>query len=60
MINYDYPNGDHCYRALHAAHAVCHSDDGKWIARATKADNSEFYEFEITGFEIVVPGVRYD
>ena len=29
-------------------------------ARAMKPDNSELYEFEITGFELLEPGVRYD
>ncbi|MEL6412122.1 MAG: hypothetical protein AAGK67_07095 [Pseudomonadota bacterium] len=58
MIKYYYPNGDHCYRALHTTHAVYHSVDGKLIARAMRPDNSELYEFEITGFEIVAPGVH--
>ncbi|MEM1378917.1 MAG: hypothetical protein AAGG69_16170 [Pseudomonadota bacterium] len=58
MIKYYYPNGDHCYRALHTTHAVYQSEDGKLIARAMRPDNSELYEFEITGFEIVAPGVH--
>ena len=58
MIKYYYPNGDTCYRALHAAHAVYHSKDGRLIARAMRPDNSELYEFEITAFELVEPGVR--
>lgn len=57
MIKYYYPNGDHCYRALHTAHAVFHNEDGKLIARAMKPDNSELYEFEITGFELVETGI---
>ena len=60
MIKYYYPNGDHCYRALHTAHAVYHNDEGKLIARAMKPDNSELYEFEIVAFELVQPGVRCD
>ncbi len=58
MIKYYYPNGDHCYRALHTTHAVYHSDDGKLIARAMRPDNSELYEFEIAGFELVAVGIR--
>lgn len=57
MIKYYYPDGTHCYRALHTAHAVFQSEDGKLIARAEKPDRSAMYEFEITGFELVEPGV---
>lgn len=60
MIKYYYPNGDYCYRALHTTHAVYNSDDGKLIARAMRPDNSELYEFEISGFEILGSGVRYE
>ena len=59
MIKYYYPNGDHCYRALHTAHAVFHNDEGKLIARAMRPDNSELYEFEITAFELIETGKRY-
>lgn len=58
MIKYYYPNGDHCYRALHTAHAVFHNEEGKLIARASTPDNNELYEFEITGFELVEAGVH--
>lgn len=60
MIKYYYPDGTHCYRALHTAHAVYHADDGRLIARAMKPDNSELYEFEITGFELLKTGERHD
>lgn len=60
MIKFYYPDGSHCFRALHTAHAVFRSDDGRLMARTTRPDNSELYEFEITGFELVVPGVRHD
>lgn len=60
MIKYYYPDGTHCYRALHTTHAVYHSDDGKLIARAMTPDNSEMYEFEIAGFELLKTGKRYD
>ncbi|MFK7753025.1 MAG: hypothetical protein AB8B51_10800 [Sedimentitalea sp.] len=60
MIKYYYPNGTYCYRALHTTHAVYHSEDGKLIARTMTPDNSELYEFEITGFELLSTGVRYD
>lgn len=60
MIKYYYPDGMHCYRALHTTHAVYQSDDGKLIARAMKQDNSALYEFEITGFELLKSGKRYD
>lgn len=59
MIKYYYPDGTHCFRALHTTHAVFWSDDGKLIARTMRPDNSELYEFEITGFELVEPGVRH-
>ena len=60
MIKYYYPDGSHCFRALHTAHAVFRADDGRLIARAMRPDNSELYEFEIVAFELVVPGVRHD
>lgn len=60
MIKYYYPDGDHCYRALHTTHAVYHTAEGKLMARAMKPDNSELYEFEIAGFELVEAGVRCD
>jgi len=58
MIKYIYPDGSHCYRALHTTHAVFRDDDGRLIARAQKVDGT-FYEFEIAGFEILAPGVTY-
>ncbi len=60
MIKYYYPDGTHCYRALHTTHAVHQSDDGKLIARAMKPESSEMYEFEIAGFELLKTGERYD
>jgi len=60
MIKYLYPDGSHCYRALHTTHAVFHNEDGKLIARAERPDRNGFYEFEITGFELLQPGVTYD
>lgn len=60
MIKYIYPDGTHCYRALHSTHAVFRNDAGKLIARAEKADRSGMYEFEIKGFEILAPGTFYD
>ncbi|GMG82739.1 hypothetical protein LNKW23_19520 [Paralimibaculum aggregatum] len=60
MIRYIYPDGTHCYRALHTTHAVYRSDDGRLLARADKADGSGPYEFEIRGFELLQPGVIYD
>lgn len=60
MIKYYYPDGSHCYRALHTAHAVYRDENGKLIARAEKPDRSAMYEFEITGFELVQPGIRCD
>lgn len=29
MIKYIYPDGSHCYRALHTTHAVYRDDDGR-------------------------------
>ena len=60
MLKYTYPDGSHCYRALHTAHAVFRNDDGRLIARAEKADGSGLYEFEIRGFELLTPGAFYD
>ncbi|WP_167549059.1 hypothetical protein [Thalassospira profundimaris] len=60
MIKYLYPDGSHCYRALHTAHAIFRNADGKLIARAEKADGSGMYEFEIAGFELLSPGIVYD
>lgn len=40
MIKYYYPDGSHCYRALHTAHAVYTDDNGKLIARTMRPDNS--------------------
>ena len=60
MIKYIYPDGSHCYRALHTAHAVYRNDDGKLIARAEMADQTGMYEFEIKGFELLQAGVIYD
>ncbi|MEM8748980.1 MAG: hypothetical protein AAGF28_01670 [Pseudomonadota bacterium] len=58
MIKYYYPDGTHCYRALHTTHAVYYNDEGKLIARAEKPDRSDMYEFEITAFELVPTGVK--
>ena len=58
MIKYVYPDGSHCYRALHTTHAVFRNDDGVLIARAERADGS-LYEFEIASFELLQPGVSY-
>jgi hypothetical protein len=60
MIKYYYPDGTHCYRALHTTHAVFTSDDGTLTARTMRPDNSALYEFEIVGFELVEPGKRYE
>jgi hypothetical protein len=60
MLKYTYPDGSHRYRAIHAAHAIYRSDDGKLIARAEKADQSSMYEFEIKGFEVLEAGVFYN
>ena len=59
MIKFLYPDGTHCYRALHTAHAVFRNDEGTLIARAEKPDQTGMYEFEITGFEIMAPGGPY-
>ena len=59
MIKYIYPDGSHCYRALHTTHAVFRNDDGKLIARAQKTDGT-LYEFEIKGFELLKTGITYN
>ena len=56
MIRFNYPDGDHCFRALHTVHAIFHDDQGRLIARAEKPDRTAFYEFEIESFEIVEAG----
>ncbi|WP_281968291.1 hypothetical protein [Roseovarius nanhaiticus] len=58
MIKYIYPDGTHCYRALHTTHAVFRDDEGRLIARAEKADGT-LYEFEIKAFELLEPGRQY-
>lgn len=58
MIKYIYPDGTHCYRALHTTHAVFRDDEGRLIARAEKADGT-LYEFEIKAFELLEPGHQY-
>lgn len=60
MLKFIYPDGSHCYRAIHTAHAVYTNDQGKLVARAETPDRSGMYEFEIKGFEILQPGVLYD
>ncbi|MDW3181433.1 hypothetical protein [Roseobacter sp.] len=45
---------------MHTTHAAYTNADGKLIARAEKPDRSDVYEFEITGFELLIPGVRYE
>ena len=57
MIRFNYPDGDHCYRALHTVHAIYHDAEGRLIARAEKPDRSDMYEFEISSFELVATGV---
>jgi hypothetical protein len=59
MIKYIYPDGTHCYRALHTTHAVFRDDQGRLMARAMKTDGS-LYEFEIKAFELLEVGVAYD
>ncbi|MGB5865124.1 MAG: hypothetical protein WBG95_12595 [Sulfitobacter sp.] len=59
MIKYIYPDGTHCYRALHTVHAVYTNEAGKLVSRAEKSDQSGLYEFEIKGFEVLQPGVVY-
>ena len=39
---------------------IFQSDDGKLIARTMRPDNSELYEFEILGFELLETGKRYE
>lgn len=58
MIKYLYPDGTHCYRALHTTHAVFRDEDNRLIARAAKADGT-LYEFEIAGFELLEAGRLY-
>ena len=60
MLKYIYPDGTHCYRALHIVQAIYTNEDGKLVSRALKADQSGFYTFEIKGFEILEPNVVYD
>ena len=58
MIKYIYPDGTHCYRALHTTHGVFRDDQDRLIARAEKADGT-LYEFEIAAFVLLEPGVVY-
>ncbi|SHE33604.1 hypothetical protein SAMN05444273_101132 [Litoreibacter ascidiaceicola] len=58
MIKYIYPDGSHCYRALHSTHAVFRDEENRLIARARTAEGN-YYEFEIVGFELLETGERY-
>jgi len=60
MIKFYYPDGTHCYRALHTTHAVFRDEDGRLMARAERPDRNGFYEFEITGFELVATSIRQE
>lgn len=60
MIKFIYPDGSHCYRALHTVHAVFRNDKDGLVARAEKADRSGMYEFEIRGFELLSADRFYD
>ncbi len=59
MIKYIYPDGSHCYRAIHTVHAVFRDDDGKLITRVHKPEGG-FKIFEIKGFEIIKTEVFCD
>jgi hypothetical protein len=59
MIKYIYPDGTHCYRALHTTHAVFRNDEGALIARAKQPDGT-LHEFEIKAFELLEPGIAYE
>ncbi len=59
MVKFLYPDGDWCYRSIHTVHAVFHDKAGKLIARAERGDRNGYYEFEITGFELIGPGGVY-
>lgn len=59
MIKYLYPDGTHCYRALHTVHAVYTNDQGKLVSRAERPDRNGVYEFEIIGFELIETGRVY-
>ena len=60
MIKYTYPDGTHCYRALHTVEAVYTDEAGKLVSRARTADGTGTYTFEIKGFEVLQPGVFCD
>ncbi len=60
MIKYTYPDGTHCYRAIHTVQAVYTDEEGKLVSRALKADQSGFYTFEIKSFEVLEAGIVYD
>ena len=59
MIKYTYPDGTHCYRAIHTVHAVFRDDEGKLVTRVYKPGGG-FKIFEIKGFEIIKPEVFCD
>ena len=60
MIKYIYPDGTHCYRALHTVQAIYTNDEGQLVSRAQKPDQSGVYTFAIKGFEILQPDIFYD
>lgn len=59
MVKFNYPDGTHCYRAMHTVHAVFTNTNGVLVARAEKPDRSDMYEFEITSFEVLQSGTVY-
>ena len=59
MIKYYYPDGTHCYRALHTVEAIYTSDEGKLVSRASRPDGEGTYTVEIVGFELLEAGKRY-
>jgi len=58
MIKYIYPDGTHCYRALHTVQAIYYDEDEKLVSRALTPEGVPKV-FEIAGFEVLQPGQLY-
>ena len=58
MMKYIYPDGEVCYRALHTVQAVYRDEENKLVSRVLTPEG-DLKVFEITGFEVLQPGVVY-
>ncbi len=58
MIKYIYPDGTHCYRALHTVQAIYRDEEDRLVSRALTPEGN-LKVFEIKGFEVLKAGELY-